>query len=135
MSKENVETFWRGVEAYNRRDLDALVAECDPDIEWHPALLVKLGGMDTVYRGHDGMRELFRDIDETLAEIQVDFSEIRDLGERVVATGGIRTRGKSSGAVTEAPLGYIADFREGKVARVRTYLDPQEAFEAAGLAE
>jgi ketosteroid isomerase-like protein len=94
-----------------------------------------LGGEPTVYRGHEGVRELLRDTDETLAEIHVEFSEIRDPGDQIVAIGHIHTRGKASGAVTESPLGYVADFRDGKVTRIRTYLDPQEALEAAGLSE
>jgi ketosteroid isomerase-like protein len=76
-----------------------------------------------------------RDIDDTLAEIHVEFPEVRDLGDRVLAVGRIRTRGKASGVATEAPVGYVADFRDGKFARVRTYLDPAEALEAAGLEE
>ena len=133
MSQESVESFKRGLEAYTRRDAQALVKELDRTIEWHPALQVMLGGEATVYRGHEGVRELLRDVDAALAEIHVEFSETRDPGDRVVAIGRVRTRGKASGAVTESPLGYVADFRNGKVTRIRTYLDPEEALEAAGL--
>jgi ketosteroid isomerase-like protein len=135
MSRETVETFKRGVDAYNRRDAEAMIEDLDPEVEWHPALLVMLGGTATVYRGHAGVHALLRDIDDTLSEIHVEFSDIRDHGDQVVATGRIRTRGKASGAGTEAPLGYVADFRDGKVIRIRTYLDPREALEAAGLPE
>jgi len=135
MSQENVESFKRGVEAYNRRDAQGLIEELDPTVEWHPALLVMLGGEPSVYRGHEGVRELLRDTDETLAEIHVEFSEIRDPGDQIVAIGHIHTRGKASGAVTESPLGYVADFRDGKVTRIRRYLDPEEALEATGLSE
>jgi hypothetical protein len=34
MSQENVESFKRGVEAYNRRDAQALIEELDPTVEW-----------------------------------------------------------------------------------------------------
>ena len=44
-------------------------------------------------------------------------------------------RGKGSGAETETPMGSVVDFQNGKVIRVRTYLDPNEALEAAGLSE
>jgi hypothetical protein len=54
MSQENVERFKRGIEAYNRRDVEALLQELDPEVEWYPALEVLLGGEATVYRGHDG---------------------------------------------------------------------------------
>jgi hypothetical protein len=34
MSQENVEAFRRGARAYDRRDIDALLDELDPDVEW-----------------------------------------------------------------------------------------------------
>jgi ketosteroid isomerase-like protein len=135
MSEENVETFKRGVEAYNRRDIDAMLDELDPDVEWHSAVHVMLGGEAMVYRGEEGMRDWFRDMDETFAELQVEFSEVKDLGDRIVATGRIRTRGKQSGAEVESSLGYLAHYKNGKATEVRTYLDPAEALKAAGLSE
>ena len=50
MSQENVEVFKRGVEAYDVRDIDALLEDLDPDVEWQPVLQVLLGGEATVYR-------------------------------------------------------------------------------------
>jgi ketosteroid isomerase-like protein len=116
MSHENVEQTYRGLDAYNRRDVEALLATVDPEVEWSTAFPVLLGG-------------------DVLDEIHVEYSEVRDLGDRVVAIGRIRTRGKGSGAVTESPFAAVTDVKNGKGVRVRTYLDPQEALEAAGLSE
>jgi ketosteroid isomerase-like protein len=135
MSQENVEAMKRGLDAYNRRDVEALLEELDPEVEWHPALLVPLEGEPTVYRGHEGIREFFRDVDDVLAEIEGEYSEIRDLGNRVVGIGRLRMRGRGSGAETESPLANVTDFENGKVRRIRTYLDPGEALKAAGLEE
>ena len=88
-----------------------------------------------MYRGHQGVREGIRDLEEAFAEIQAEQSEVRDLGERVIAIGHLRGRGKESGALTESALAWIVEFRSGKVIRVREYLDPEEALEAAGLSE
>ena len=44
-------------------------------------------------------------------------------------------KGKQSGAVTEMPFGTITDMKNGRAIRIWTYLDPQEALEAAGLSE
>jgi hypothetical protein len=38
MSQENVELTKRALEAYNRRDVDALLEDLDQSIELHPAL-------------------------------------------------------------------------------------------------
>lgn len=135
MSEENVESFTRGTEAYNRGDVDALLEELDPEVEWHSALLIPFGGEATVSRGHDGVREVLGEVYEALAEIHLDYSDIRDLGERIVGIGRIRTRGNLSGAVTEMEFGTVTDMKDGKGIRIWTYLDPQEALEAAGLEE
>ena len=135
MSQENVEIVRRVADAYNRRDVEAMLAELHHDIEWHPWLQVQLGGGATVYRGHQGVREGVRDGEEAFSEIQAEPSEVRDLGKRVVAIGHLRARGKESGAITESALAWIVEFKSGKVIRVREYLDPNEALEAAGLSD
>jgi len=135
MSQADVEGFKRAVEAGNRRDYDAVLEEFDPEVEWHPALLASLEGQPTVYRGRERVREWFRQMEEVFAELQTEFSEIRDLDDRIIAIGRIRTRGESSGAETESPIAYVTDYKNGKATRIRTFLDPKEALEAAGLRE
>ena len=88
-----------------------------------------------MYRGHEGVRDAFRDFFGAFVEIRVEVSEIRDLGDRIVAIGHLRTRGKESGVQTESPWGGMAEYKHGKAVRVWTYLDPKEALEAAGLRE
>jgi ketosteroid isomerase-like protein len=135
MSQENVEVMRRGFEAGNRRDIEAMLEVLDPEVEWQSALLMSLEGEGAVYRGHEGIREFFRDLDELFDKLHAEYPEIRDLGDRVVGIGRISMRGKTSGAETESPIGTVVDFENGKAIRVRTYLDPKEAFEAAGLSE
>jgi ketosteroid isomerase-like protein len=135
MSQHNVEVFKRGADAYNRRDAGAFLEDAHPDVEWRPVFQTLLGGGATVFRGHDAIRRMFREVDESLAAIDAEWSDIRDLGERVVATGRLRIRGRESGVETESPLGIVVDFSEGKVLRVQTFLDPAQALDAAGLSE
>jgi ketosteroid isomerase-like protein len=130
-----VEAFKRLADAYNRRDVEAMLEELDPEVEWHPLLEVMLGGEVTVYRGHEGAREGIRELDEAFAELQVEQSEVRDLGERVLAIGHLRGRGKESGARTESAIAWMVEFKKAKVIRVREYLDPKQALEAVGLRE
>jgi ketosteroid isomerase-like protein len=66
---------------------------------------------------------------------QVEISEIRDLGDSVLAIGRARVRGKESGVQIESPFGVLCDYRNGKTIRLRTYLDLDEALEAVGLSE
>ena len=136
MSQEIVEAFTRGVDAFNRGDIDAVLEGLDTEVEWHPVLqVVMLGGVAAVYRGREGVRDELREWYTTLGEVQVAISETRDLGERIVAIGRIRARGQESGAPVEFPGGWVVDYKNGKAIRVREYLDPKEALEAAGIEE
>ena len=49
------------LDAYNCWRVEPLLQHLDPKVEWRPALLVLLEGEATVYRGHDGVRRMFRD--------------------------------------------------------------------------
>jgi ketosteroid isomerase-like protein len=135
MSQENVEAFKRGLEAGNRGDVETLLDELDPKVEWHSALHALMGGEQTVFRGHDGVRKMMRDLYETFGEIQIEITEIRDLGDRLVAIGRNRARGKASGAEIVTPFAFVTEIKDGKTISVRGYLNPKEALEAAGLRE
>lgn len=76
-----------------------------------------------------------REQDEVFAEFAVEYSEARDVGDKLVAIGVLRARGKQSGAAMESPLATVVEFKDGKGIRVRTFLDPDEALESAGLLE
>ena len=104
MSKENVEAFKRGLEAGNRGDVDGLLDELHPEIEWHSALHALMGGQETVFRGHDGVRRMIGDLYETFAEVHIEMSEFRDLGDGLVAIGRTRKRGKARRRNGNGPL-------------------------------
>jgi ketosteroid isomerase-like protein len=136
MSQENVErleAMQRGTAAFNRRDVEGVLEEVDAEIEWQDAFQVLLGGEATTVYGHEGVRDLMREQDEVFAELAVEYSEARYVGDKLVTIGVLRTRGKQSGAATESPLATVVEFKDGKGVRIRTYLDPNEALEAAGL--
>jgi len=135
MSQENVEAVKRAVDTFNRRDLEANLAELDPEVTGRVVLLAMVGGESTDYRGHEGVRELWQELGEAFAEFQIELSEIHDLGERVVGIGHVRGRGKASGAEVESPIGYVVEFKNGKAIRIDDFFDPKEALEAAGLSE
>ena len=135
MSQQNVEIVRRVSDAYNRRDVEAMLDDLHPEIEWHPWLQIQFGGGATVYRGHQGVRNGIRDGEDAFSEVQTELSDVRAIGERVVAIGRLRGRGKESGAITESAIAWIVEFKSGKVIRVREYLDPKQALEAVGLSE
>jgi len=56
------------VDAYNTRQLEAEIELFDPDIE---SVSLRAALEDTVHRGHDGIRQLARDIAESWSEAQI----------------------------------------------------------------
>ena len=135
MSDENVEAFKRFIAAFNRRDLEAILEEVDPNVEWRPASAVALGGEATVYRGHAGVPDALRDLYGSFTRLEIEISEYREAGEAVVGTGQINTRGKGSGAEVVSPFSALMEFKNAKAINIRSYLDPKDAIEAAGLAD
>ena len=135
MSQENVDAFRRALESYNRRDTDAFLEAFEPVAEIHPLTLAMFGKEGTIYRGHEGIREFIRDVDEVLPGIQVEPLEFRDLGDRIVANGRLHARGRTSGAEVDSPIAWLVEFKAGKIVRMRDFLDLQNALEAAGLSE
>ena len=133
MSQENIEAFTRFADANNRRDVEAMLEEVDADVEWHSAILGSLRGEAAVYRGHEGVRELFRDLYEAFSDFRIEYAEIRDLGDRIVGIGRWVTCGEESRVETTQPLAVVADLKNGKAVRVRVYFDPKDALEAVGL--
>ena len=135
MSEENVEVFKRSVEATNSGDVEAVLNAAHPAVEFHVFLEELLGGEGRVYSGHAGVREFFRDFSEHFDQLHWEYPDIRDLGDRVLAIGTFRARGRGSGAEVETPLGVLVDFENGIATRVWSTGDPGEVLEAAGLEE
>jgi ketosteroid isomerase-like protein len=133
VSEENVDLIRRAIDAYNQRDVEALLQTLDPEIEWNPALPGVLAGGSHVYRGHDGIVAMFRDFADVLDEVRFDYADIHDRGDLVVAVGEIHTRGKASGAETVSDYACVGRIRDGKGISLVGYLDPAEAMREAGL--
>ena len=135
MSGENVEALKRAAEANNRRDYEAFLEEFDPEIEWHGIFGLMFGVEATVVRGHDGLLGYVRDLDEGFSVREVQFTDFRDLGDRIVALGHVLGRGRESGIEFDSPYGGLAEFKNGKCIRYSDYFDHAEALKAAGLRE
>jgi ketosteroid isomerase-like protein len=114
MSQENVELFRRALEAFNRRDLDTLLEQLDPEAEWHPGVAASLGGEATTFRGHEEVRQGLQDLVDAFEDLQLEVSEMRDLGDRVLAMGRLRAHGTESGVEIESPWAYLVEYRAAR---------------------
>jgi ketosteroid isomerase-like protein len=131
---QNVDAVRRGLDGWNRGDVNAWLESVHPEIEWSSAIARRVEGTETVWRGRAEMRRFWEEW-HSVWDLAIDVSEIRDLGDTVLALGRIRARGKTSGVDLDEAVGYVFEFDEGLIRKSRAYLDPSEALEAAGLSE
>ena len=133
MSQENVNLVRRALDAFLRGDVEAMLSHMDPDGELHSAIV---GGAEgNVYRGHEGFRRWYADSFESFEELSNDWSEFRDLGDRILAFGHVRARGRESGVELDSPMGWVFTVRHGKLVKAEGFLSRAAALEAAGLRE
>jgi ketosteroid isomerase-like protein len=135
MSKRNVDLVRDGYARWQAGDYDLLLdfflANAAPDIEVYS----RLGDfMGAPYRGHDGLRAWLAEIQENFVHFEPWLDEARDAGgDRIVATGGIRFQARESGIDMAERLGWVYEFRNGRVSRMMFYGSPSEALEAVGM--
>ncbi len=133
MSEENVELTYEASDAVNRRDLNALLALADPDIEVFP-LIARLEGGGP-YRGHHGVRRWWESWLAVAPDFSTEVEEVRDLGAVTVARFRVRGHGIGSGATIEQTVWQFAEWRQRKCVRFLHFASEAEALEAAGLSE
>ena len=126
----------RALEAFARRDLGAYDDLFTSDFRWFPAGPLALQGEDYAgYRGREGLETFGRDSRVMWEEIRTVEPAFRDVGNCVLMLGRLQVRVRTSGVTLDSPSGIIFDFRDGKISRMRAYLDHGEALRAAGLTE
>ncbi len=133
MSRQNVEMHYRAHDAFNRRDLDAMLALTDPAVTFTPYEVSVQGG--DPYRGHDGVRSWWEESFAVLPDLRVETYEVRDLGGMTFVHGRLSGRGAGSGAPFERTLWQVVEWREKKIVWWCAFGSEAEALEAAGLRE
>jgi uncharacterized protein len=132
MLRENVAAAKRLYESRNRGDVDGVLAECDPDVEWH-SHLATLSGQPI--RGHDGVREYMVSLQEDWESFRHEAEQFLDAGDKVVVLLHIYARGRASGIDVNVPVAHVLTFERGKCLRFVSYHDRAEALKAAGMEE
>ena len=126
MSQENVESFKRGYEAWNRDDFDVWIEGFDPEVEWFALM--------EVFRGHAGARRAWESFKGDM-QLKIRFDEIRDLGDSVLALGEIAGTGRTTRLDVSGEIAQWATYRGGKIVTFRDFGSHAEALKAAGLSE
>jgi ketosteroid isomerase-like protein len=100
MSEESMERIRLAVDAFNRRDVDAMLRWNHPDVVYQTAI-ASMEGEEGVYHGHDGVRQWSRDLDEAVEDLHGELDELYDLGGGRYLGAGVSTAA-AMGAVRSA---------------------------------
>jgi len=119
---DNVEAIRQMWEAYGRRDLDGVLACIHPDVEWREAVHLFDRG---VYRGHDGIRQLWQENDEVFPALQIDVDDAFDAGDGTVVVIG-RFHDSVRGVETTIRFVHICKLRDGLLAELTEYEDAEQ---------
>jgi ketosteroid isomerase-like protein len=128
-----VELTYRVHDAFNRRDLDALLSLLDPAVEFTPyeRALEGLGP----YRGHDDVHLWWGEALEVLPDFSVQLDEVRDLEDMTLVRGRLRGHGADSGAYFERTYWGVFRWRNKRVVWWHAFQTEGEARDAFGLQE
>ena len=104
---------------------------------YHPDAIVELQNVELEgeYSGHDGLRRFFAEFAESFEMFEVHYSDIRDLGDRVLGLGTLRTTGRGSRIENDGPVAILASYRDGLCTHLKDYGEWGQALEAARLSE
>jgi ketosteroid isomerase-like protein len=130
MGADPEQSVRRLAEAINRRDADAAVEVCHPEIEFLSVLAVS----GRAFLGHDGIREYFEDISSAWDEWRVEVHRVAPAADgRVVIVMTMHMRGKESGAPLSQRTGHVWTLKDGKLLRNQPFRDPDDALREVGI--
>jgi ketosteroid isomerase-like protein len=122
----------RAVEALNGGDLDAWMAETDPEVEWY---VLPDDPNPGPYRGYQAVLEMVARWQETFVDFRGDAQQYIDAGDYVIAPMRMRGRPRESEAEVVLDEVYVGRIRNGKIVEVREYWTREQAFKAVGARE
>ena len=146
MAEPNVALLLELYDAFNRRDIDALMKDVDSEIEveetedlGYAALLLRVLGPRFVilsgrYRGRDELRRLFESVWEIAEWFEVEPHDSTEIGDSVVVPLLMRAKAKHTGVEGEAAAVHLWTMRDGKAIGLRVYATVDEAVSAAKAA-
>jgi ketosteroid isomerase-like protein len=135
MSQENVEVVRRVMDAWNRQDIEGILALADPGVEYVNAPTAVEPG---TRRGHGGLATVARAQWESLPGGRQEIDRLDDRGDEVISVGRISRLMPGSEARIDTPILLSWLIRDGKVIRIEmlgTGPEFEKALEAAGLRE
>ena len=115
----DVDTVRAIYEAFGRRDVDAVLAHVDEDVEVVPVGTARRIGRSEPYRGRDGLREYFADAESLWDELVLYPDDVRATIDSVVVFGHVDAR--LDGKLIRRRVVWTWKLRGGKVVALRVH--------------
>jgi ketosteroid isomerase-like protein len=119
-------------EAVDRGDIEDVIG-CATEDGVIDASRRLLGGRSFV--GHRGIREYFAMLDDVWSDVRTEPEDFIAAGEAVVVPVRVVNTGRASEITVGAQAAWVAEVRDGQVARMTVYQSRAEALKAVGLSE
>lgn len=113
----------RMFELLEARDVESMIPFVDPDVELRPRGLPR-----EVYRGHDGLRQMFVESQESGREARVTIDQYVARGNRVAVLGRIRVRNRQF--MADSSAAWLLETRLGKLVKSVSYRSHANALRA-----
>ena len=114
----------RLAEAFNARDLEGLLGLSTEDLRVRSRFS---SVADTVFRGPDGIRQWWDDLEEAWDPITIRIEDLAALtDDRLVLLVRLTAHGRGSGVDLDESVGQVWTLRDGLLAEI-DYLDREEA--------
>jgi len=112
-------------DAFNRRDVAAMVALCDPGLEFFPVTAEQIGRASP-YVGPHGMREYLEDVGGIWNELLILPNQIESRGARILVRGRVYLRSHELG-IRDMPAAWIWEVDADRFVRGEVFADPEQA--------
>jgi ketosteroid isomerase-like protein len=138
MSQENVETLRAALEAWGRETWTpgtwppGAVADMslfDAEVAYEDTVLPDQVG--EVYQGHEGVARAWSRWLEGSERLLVELEQLVEVDDRIVSIHRVQSKARHTGIEFDLRVAYLWTFRDGKIIHFRSYLDPDQAIEAA----
>jgi ketosteroid isomerase-like protein len=110
--------------AFAERDVERVIDLIHPEVEFTP-VTADLAGRTEPYRGHEGMREYFRDVSLIWDDLRLHPREFREVGDSILVTGRVTARSPSR--IVDGSTGWVFRVRDGLVVYGRVYASAGDA--------
>ena len=130
MTRTDVDAVRRFYAAWTDGDLDAMLAEVDPDVEAEPVL--GLLYERPVYRGHSGMKRWFEEVDDLWDDFESHVEETHEVDGAVIAF--VRLVAHTRGRASDSRIAVVCRVRDGKIVSFRGR-DRDEVADELGLSQ